>query len=93
MEYLLFIQISIVAGASAAFVRYSSAILIIPILILVWNVEPAAALGAGLITDVFFLLFRLYPKIITKTIDYSLSTKLSVTASTRRRFWSLACLF
>jgi uncharacterized membrane protein YfcA len=80
MEYLLFIQISIVAGASAAFVRYSSAILIIPILILVWNVEPAAALSAGLITDVFFLLFRLYPQIIKKTIDYPLSSKLSVTA-------------
>jgi uncharacterized membrane protein YfcA len=66
MEYLLFIQISIVAGASAAFVRYSSAILIIPILILVWNVEPAAALSAGLITDVFFCYFVCIPRLLKK---------------------------
>jgi uncharacterized membrane protein YfcA len=93
MDYFLFLQISIIAGASAAFVRYSSAVLVIPILVLLWNVEPAAALGAGLITDVFFLLFRLYPQIIKKTIDYPLSSKLSVTAVPAAVFGAwVACL-
>ncbi len=80
MEYLLFIQISIIAGASAAFIRYSTAILIVPILILIWNIEPVAAVCAGLITDFFYLLFISYPKIKQKTIDYSLSIKMLLLA-------------
>lgn len=80
MDYLLFIQLSIIAGIAASFVRYNTAILTVPILILIWHIEPIAAICAGLITDFFYLLYIVYPKIRKKTIDYKLSIKLLLLA-------------
>lgn len=76
LDYLLFFQLTLIAGASAAFVRYSSAVLLIPILILVWNLTPFDALTAGLITEIFFQGYRLYPKITKGTVDFKLGLKL-----------------